>query len=170
MQENITDFINNLIFYDYILFGGIFLLFILLLVLTILLRRKTFLAVFLLLFSFFLLFIGPIIGYNQMHQFLFKNTTELVSQKKLNFTQAVVVKGILTNESKFDFTSCKITASAYKISGNSLKDFIFAFNPFKKMSIIEQDIVKGEVRDFKIIVEPFTYSKDYNISIKARCK
>ncbi len=170
MKENITNFINNLILYDYILFGAIFVLFILLLVLTILLRHKTFLAVFLLLFAFCLLFIGPVVGYIQMHQFLFKNTTQLMSQKKLNFTQAVVVKGVLSNESKFDFKSCKITASAYKVSGNPVKDLIFPLNPFKKMSILEEDIAQGETRNFKIIVEPFTYSKDYNISIKARCR
>ena len=105
-----------------------------------------------------------------MHKFLFKNSTQLISQKKLNFTQAVVVKGTLKNESKFDFKMCNITASAYKVSGNAIKDKILPFNPFKKMSILEYNILKGEVREFKIIVEPFTYSKDYNISVGASCK
>ena len=35
---------------------------------------------------------------------------------------------------------------------------------------LEYDIVKDELREFKIIVEPFTYTKDYNISIGASCK
>jgi hypothetical protein len=38
------------------------------------------------------------------------------------------------------------------------------------MSIFEKDIPKGESREFKMIVEPFTYSKDYNISIKSECE
>ncbi len=170
MKEKITAFIHNLILYDYILFGSVLLVFILLLVLSILLRRKTLLCVFLLLSAFALLFLGPTLGYIKMHEFLFKNKTELLSQKKLNFTKAVVVKGVLTNESKFDFIECKITASAYKVSGNAVKDFLFPFNPFKKMSIVEEDIPKGNSRDFKIIVEPFTYSKEYNISLEASCR
>lgn len=170
MKEKIIVFINNLIFYDYVLFGSILVLFILLLVLTILIRQKFAMAMFLLLLSFFILFIGPVVGYIELHKFLFKNNVELVSQKKLNFTQAVVVKGMLTNESKFDFSSCTITASAYKVSGNPIKDFIFPFNPFKKMSILELGIAQGSTRNFKIIVEPFTYSKEYNISVEANCK
>jgi hypothetical protein len=38
------------------------------------------------------------------------------------------------------------------------------------MSIIEEYIAVSETREFKIIVEPFTYSRDYNISLGADCK
>ena len=169
MKAKIATFIDGLIVYDYILFGSVFILFLLLIILAIVLRKKVTLAVFLTLFSFMLLFVGPVIGYIQMHKFLFKNSTVLTSQKKLNFTKAVVVKGTLKNESKFNFKRCKITASAYKVSGNAIKDMILPFKPFKKMSILEYDIGKQEIREFKIIVEPFSYSKDYNISIGASC-
>jgi len=105
-----------------------------------------------------------------MHSYLFKNHTELLSQKKLNFSQAVVVKGRIMNDSNFDFKSCKITASAYKVTANKYKNYIYKLKPFKKMSIFEKDIKKGETREFKIIVEPFTYKRDYNISLGASCK
>ena len=170
MKTKITAFIDGLIVYDYILFGSVFALFILFVILAIVLRKKVVLSVFLALFSFVFLIVAPVIGYMQMHKFLFKNSTVLISQKKLNFTKAVVVKGVLKNESKFDFKSCKITASAYKVSGNAIKDMIFPFNPFKKMSILEYDIKKGDEREFKIIVEPFRYSKDYNVSVGASCR
>ena len=170
MKEKITTFINSLIVYDYILFGSIFILFLLFIILAIVIRKKVKLAIFLTLFSFILLFIGPIVGYIEMHKFLFKNSTTLISQKKLTFTKAVVIKGTLKNESKFNFKRCKIVANAYKVSGNSIKDMIFPFNPFKKMSILEYDIKKGKIREFKIIMEPFNYSKDYNISLGASCK
>jgi hypothetical protein len=170
MKEKIGAFIDGLIVYDYILFGSIFALFLLFIILAILLRKKLGLAVFLIVFSFALLFIAPIVGYVEMHKFLFKNSTVLISQKKLNFTKAVVVKGVLKNESKFDFKVCKITASAYKVSTNAIKNMILPFNPFKKMSILEYNIAKDEQREFKIIVEPFVYSNEYNISIGAKCK
>lgn len=170
MKEKITAFIDSLILYDYILFGSVFLLFILFFIITILLRKRIGLAIFFLFISFGVLIFGSTLGYMQMHKFLFKNKTVLLSQKKLTFTKAVVVKGSITNESKFYFDSCKIIASAYKVSGNPVKDFLFPFNPFKKMSIIKEDIAKGETRKFKIIIEPFTYSKDYNISLESKCK
>jgi len=38
------------------------------------------------------------------------------------------------------------------------------------MSIVEDNIAKGDTRAFKLIVEPFSYKKDYNITLKASCK
>lgn len=170
MKHQITAFIKGLINYDFILFGGIFTLFILLIILGIILRRNTGLSIFIVMFAFILLFVGPVVGYKKMHEYLFKNSCEITYQKKLTFTKAVVINGTIKNESKFDFKSCKITASAYKVTGNPVKDYVFKFNPLKKMSILEHNILKQESREFKIIIEPFTYSKDYNISIGAKCK
>jgi hypothetical protein len=170
MKAKITAFINELIMYDYILFGSVFMLFILFTVLAILLRTKVGLSIFLILLSFSILFLGSTLGYVKMHQFLYKNSVVMLSQKKLTFTKAIVIKGTLSNESKFNFKSCKIVASVYKVSGNAIKDFIYPFKPLNKMSILVDGINKGEVRDFKMFVEPFTYSKDYNISLGAKCK
>lgn len=156
--------------YDYILFGSVLVLFVLFIVLAILLRDKMKLAIFLVLLAFATFLLGPTVGYITLHKFLFKNHTELISQKKLNFSQAVVVKGKITNDSNFDFKSCKITASAYKVTSNKYKNYILKLKPFKKMSILQEDIKKGQTREFKIIVEPFTYKRDYNISLEASCR
>jgi hypothetical protein len=169
-MQNLTTFLNELIVYDYILFGSVFFIFILVIILGILFRKRTVLAIILIFLSFTTLIIGSTLGYTQMHKYLYKNSTFLVSQKLLTYTKAVVVYGVVKNISKFDFKSCKITASAYKVSDNSLKDYLYKFKAFKKMSILENDILKGQKREFKIIVEPFTYSKDYNISLGASCR
>lgn len=163
-------FLDTLIPYDYILFGGSFALFILLVILAILLRNKTFISVFLFILAFSIILLGPTLGYSKMHQYLFKNTTKLLSQKKLTFTKAVVVYGELTNDSNKNFSLCKVKAKAYKVSGNKYKDYLFALNPFKKVSILEYEIDKGEKREFKIILEPFNHAKDYNISVEASCR
>lgn len=169
MNINIDEFIDNLIIYDYILFGSVFVIFILFIILAIVLRKKIGLAILFMLLAFIILILAPTLGYIQMHKYLFKNTTKITSQKKLEFTKAAVVTGLLINESKFNFSSCKIVASAYKVSKNEYRNYILKFKPFKKMSITEEDIRRGEKRDFKIIIEPFTYSKDYNISVNADC-
>jgi len=170
VTEKITAFLDELIKYDYILFGAVFTLFILFIILAIVLRKKVAISIFFIIFSFVILILGPTLGYIKMHEYLYKNSCELVSQKRLSFTPAIVVNGTITNESKLDFKSCKITASVYKSSKNIIKKYIYPLKPFKKMSILQENILKGETQKFKIIVEPFTYKKDYNISIKASCK
>jgi len=170
MKEKITTFINGLITYDYILFGSVFGVFLLFLILAILARNKVGLSIFLILLSFIILALGPTLGYIKMHEYLFKNSTKLTSQKKLEFVKAVVVKGTLTNESERNFSSCKITAKAHKVSKNDLKNYIYQFRTLKRMSIIKENIQKGETINFKILIEPFTYSKNYNISLEAKCK
>ena len=170
MKEKLTAFIEGLITLDYLLFGGVFILFILFIIFGILLRKKIALALLFILLAFGILLAGPTLGYIKLHEYLFKNTTKLISQKKLNFTEAVVVKGSVTNESKKNFQSCKITASAYAVTSNEYKNYLKKFKPFINMSINEYDIKKGETREFKIIVEPFTYSRDYNISLGADCR
>lgn len=170
MKEKLLTFIDGLITYDYILFGVSFILFILFIILALLLRKRLFIALVFILLGFTSLVLGPTLGYVQMHKTLFKNSTKLLSQKKLNFVEAVVVKGAVTNESKFDFTECKITAEVYKVTKNKYRNYLFKLKPFQKMSILEYDVQKGQTREFKIIVEPFRYKKDYNISLKGNCR
>jgi hypothetical protein len=170
MNFDITAFIDNLIMYDYILFGSCFTLFILFIILGIVLRKKMILAVFMILLAFLFITLIPLIGYIQMHKFLFKNTIEVVSQKRLSFTKAIVIKGTLQNSSKFDFTDCKVSAQAFKVTGNQYKDMILKFKPIKKGSVTIEDIKKSETKEFKIFLEPFTYSKDFNISIDGDCR
>jgi hypothetical protein len=170
MTQRITDFINELIIYDYILFGTLLLLFILFIILGIFLRNRVALALFFIFFAFIELLAGSTYGYIKMHEYLFKNETSITSQKKLNFTQAIVVYGVVKNISDRDFSSCKITAKVHKVSENKMKEAILKLKPLNKMSIVEYDIAKGQHREVKIIVEPFTYGGDYNITLGADCR
>jgi hypothetical protein len=170
LKEKITAFIHNLISYDYMLFGGVFVLFLLFVVLSILLRKKIGLSLFFLLLGFIILFVGPTVGYKELHKYLFKSEVAIISQKQLSFTPAIVLKGSVKNMSKFDFKECKIRAYVHKVSKNKLKNYIYQFKNIKKMSMLVQDIPKGQSRNFKMIIEPFNYQKNYNISIQARCR
>ncbi len=170
MKENITAFINGLIPYDYALFGGVFLLFIIFIIIGLMLRHKIILSLLFILLAFTTLLVGPTVGYIKMHEYLYKNSLTLTSQKHLQFSKAVVVYGTLTNESKKYFKVCKITANVYAVTSNKYKNYLKKLKPFQKMSILEKDIAVGEIRKFKIIVEPFTYNRDYNISLGADCK
>jgi hypothetical protein len=170
MKSKIQAFLDSLIMYDYILFGAAFILFILFVILGIVLRKKIGLAVFFVLLAFSTLLLAPTLGRLEMHNFLFSNTTTLMSEKRLEFIPAIVVKGSLENTSKLNFKSCKITAKVHKVSKNPLKNYLFQFKTIKKMSIIKEDIAKGSSINYKIIVDPFTYSKDFSITLGAKCK
>jgi hypothetical protein len=72
MKLDATEFIDNLILQDYILFGSVFILFVLFIILAIVLRKKLGLAIFFILLSICILFLGPTVGYIQMHKYLLK--------------------------------------------------------------------------------------------------
>lgn len=171
MKAKLSHFIQSLIVYDYVLFGVVVALFILFLLLAVVLHKKTLLSIILIIFSFAILLLGPTLGYKAMHAYLFKNSTTIEEIKALEFSQALIVKGSLQNKSNRDFQSCKITANVYKVANNMLFDLIYPLNPFKKSSIVTTEVLeKNATRVFKIIVEPFTYSKDYNVSIGVDCQ
>lgn len=170
MRINTKEFISDLIVYDYILFTSVFVLFILFIILGIVLRKKPLIAVLCILLAFTIFIAGPTYGYIKMHKILFKNSTKITSQKQLNFTDAIVLKGTLSNDSQRNFQSCEITASTYKVGRNPLKNYLYKLKPFKNVTIVEENIAISQIIAFKIIIEPFTYEKDYNISLGADCK
>ena len=170
MKEKITAYINSLGTYDYVLFGGVFVTFILLIILALLLRRSILKAVLLILLAFIVLFVGPTFGRKSMYDYLYKNSVTITSQKKLHYSNAIVVKGMIQNDSKKNFQTCKIKITVHKANKNKLKNYLYRFKIIKKMSLYEYEIAKGQKRYFKAIVEPFTYKKDYNISIGADCR
>ena len=170
MSGKINAFLHDLVLYDYVLFGVAFFLFIFFIVLGIVARRKTYLAILFILVAFTAIIAGPTLGYIEMHRYIYKNKATITNQKRLTFTKAVVLKGLVKNESNINFKRCKITAKIYKSTKNEIKDFIFSFKPINKMTIIENDIAVNKVREFKMIVEPFTYLKDYTVSVEADCR
>lgn len=168
-MRTLSEFLKGLITYDYILFGSLLFIFILFIIIGIILRGRS-IAIFFVLFAFIELLVGSTYGYAKMHEYIFKNEILLISQKKLTFTQAVVVYANIKNLSKVDFKNCKISAEAYKVKENKLHERLLQFKPIAKMSIIENNIPVGEEREVKLIIEPFTYGGDYNISLGADCK
>jgi PhoPQ-activated pathogenicity-related protein len=101
---------------------------------------------------------------------LYKNKVTLKENKRLEFAPAVVVKGVVKNLSRFDFKECVVTASLYKITKNEYKNYLLKFKPIKKQSILLRDIPKDQSKEFKMIVDPFRYKKEYGISLEANCK
>lgn len=170
LKVRINTFISSLHTYDYILFGISGALFLLLLILAIILRKKTNLSLLLVLISFLILLLGPISGYLYIHSTLYKNEISQLYIKRLQFSEALVIKGKVTNLGKQSFNKCKISASTYKRPDGILEEIVYPLKPFQKKSILKIEALDiNESLDFKMILEPFTYSKEYNVSVKAEC-
>ena len=170
MKSSVRTFIEELLPYDYLLFGGALLLFLLFIIIAILKREKIKTALFFTLLAFVTIIIMPTYGYVKLHEILFANKVELVSQKKLQFVEAVVIKGRVTNLSDKDFKQCKITAQLHKVSKNKYRNYILQFKPFKKRSIVEYNIEQNSTKEFKMIIEPFRYKYKFGVDLKADCR
>ena len=170
MKAQLTAFLDQLILYDYLLFGGTILLFILFLLLAVLLHKRVLLFFVMVLLAFGVIIAGPTVGYTKLHAFIFKNSVSISEAKALEFTEALLVRGTLTNDSKRDFNVCKISVGAYKVANNFFLDTLYPLNPFQKASILLEHIPPGQEIDFKLFIEPFSYSWEYNISIGSECR
>lgn len=171
MKTKIIDFINHLLIYDYFLFGGVILLFILLLLVAVVVREKIALAVVFVVLAFLVLTVGSFAGYKTMHHYLFKHKVVLTETRGLEFTEALLIRGEVTNLSKRTFSECTFQAGVYKVTHNRYLDPFYPYMPFKKHSwVLKETIKPGESVSFKFFVEPFRYTKDYNTTIKADCK
>ena len=170
MREKINTILDNLIVQDFILFASVFILFITLMVLALILRRKKNISRLIALVAFLVLLAGPTLGYIQMHKYLFKNNIDLTREQKLEFTKAIVVEGRITNSSDIDFKSCKIIATAYRETPNKYKNYILRLKPLQISSIVIEDIYKNQSKEFKMFIEPFTYTKEYEVELKSSCK
>ncbi|WP_373071459.1 DUF2393 family protein [Sulfurimonas sp.] len=170
MRKNIDAIIDNLIVQDYILFASVFILFIVLMILGVILRAKKNVSRLIVSIAFLILLLGPTLGYIEMHKFLFKNHVELLREQKLEFTKAIVVEGKITNGSEVDFYACKIIATAYRKTPNEYKNYILRLKPIQISSIVIQDIQKNQTKEFKMFIEPFSYSNEYEVGLEASCK
>jgi glucan phosphoethanolaminetransferase (alkaline phosphatase superfamily) len=95
IKATLHDFIASLHLYDYIVFGVSGGLFLLILLLAIILRRKAVLSLMLVLLSFIILIALPISGYNYIHAQLYKTELTNLNIKRLEFSEAIVIKGTL---------------------------------------------------------------------------
>ncbi|SFV75360.1 putative integral membrane protein [hydrothermal vent metagenome] len=170
MKQKLIAFIHSLTVYDYLIFGGSLIVFLLFLLLAVILRKRVGLALFFVFFGMGVLFLGPTLGRGIIYDYMYKKSIKLLSYKRLHFNDALIVKGVLKNESKRYFKKCQIDVIITKTSHNKLKNYIYQWKVLQKDSSFEYDIAPNQTRKLKMIVEPFIYQKDYNVSLEADCR
>ena len=170
IRTYITDFISVLTSYDYMSFSVTFLLFALFLILALLIRHKIKLSTFLVILAFFFLFIGPVIMHKLVKATLFKHDANVTMVKKLVYSDTLVVKGTVHYLGKNEAHYCDVNVDIYKKDDNFFKDIANGVKTYKSgVTRVTYPFVKGDVRPFKVVFEPFNYLGDYEVKLDTDC-
>ncbi|MFH0708623.1 MAG: DUF2393 family protein [Pseudomonadota bacterium] len=172
MKTQLLHFIDTLALYDYLLLGGILFFFFLFLILAVLFHHKLTLAITLILTAFLLLLGAPLGGYLLLHKYVYQHTISLTTVQDLEFTEALLLRGNINNTSKQSFKECTIYFGVSKTSSiKILNDKIYPYLPFQRQTLtITQSIKPNETETFKLLIEPFNYSKKFSVTAWGVCR
>lgn len=171
MKKHVIEFLHTLSLYDYLLFGGIIFLFLLFLILSILFRHKQTLAISLVLLAFISLLVAPIGGYIALHALMYKHTVTLTTVKDLTFTDALLIKGDINNTSNQTFKECTLYVGVSKISPIKPLNKIYPYLPFRRQTItIKGPIEVNGSETFKLLIQPFHYTKRHSVTVIGQCR
>lgn len=171
MKKNILEFLHTLNLYDYLLFGGIVFLFLFLLILAILFRHKHILAITLVLLAFMTLIMAPFGGYIALHALMYKHTVTLITVKDLTYTEALLIKGKINNTSKQTFKECTLRVGVSKISPIKPLNKLYPYVPFRRQTIVIYGPIKPKAsKTFKLLIEPFHYTKRHSVTVLGQCR
>ncbi|MGZ5207512.1 MAG: DUF2393 family protein [Sulfuricurvum sp.] len=170
MKPQILHFIDTLSLYDYLLFGGILFFFFFLLILAVVLHRKLALAITLIITAFILLISAPL-SYLALHTTIYKHTITLATVQDLEFTEALLIRGDINNTSKQTFKECTITFGISKVSSIGALNKIYHYLPFRRQTLVLSHSIKPhQGENFKILIEPFNYSKNFSVTAWGQCR
>ena len=171
MKKHVIELLHTLSLYDYLLFGGIIFLFLLFLILSILFRHKQTLAISLVLLAFISLLVAPIGGYIALHALMYKHTVTLTTVKDLTFTDALLIKGDINNTSNQTFKECTLYVGVSKISPIKPLNKIYPYLPFRRQTItIKGPIEVNSSETFKLLIQPFHYTKRHSVTVIGQCR
>jgi uncharacterized protein (UPF0333 family) len=133
-------------------------------------RKKPTLAVFLVIVVILLMFVAPFAVKYFLDQTVRKVDVSLDEVAKLNYAEALIVKGHLKNSGKISYQKCHIEAKVFEINSNKYKNMLNNLKPFRNETILlEENISKGDEAVFKIVFEDFKNTHEYNVSLSGVC-
>ncbi len=156
---------------DYITFTWFGIVAFLFLILGILLVKKypTF-AVIIIIVSLLSGAVGPFFIKWYINSAIRKSEFILKEAKQLNFTDTFIINGTIKNNSKKNFSTCRVYIGFYKLSKNKIKNYINNLRPAKTyIKTVKKPLKMGEQTDVRIVLENFKAAKDLNISGISEC-
>lgn len=166
----LTNFFSTLSFYDYIGFFLSLFIFILFIMMALILRKHTKRSLLLVSFGFVALFSGPVFAHSLIKKTIFLSDTNVMQVKQLFYSDTLLIKGKLNYKGMKDANHCLVEAKLHKQGSNVVKSFVYSLKAFRSgKHKIDKLFAKGDSADFKIVIEPFNYQGDYNVTVNSGC-
>jgi len=154
--------------YDYMAIGWVLFLALLFLVLAAFIKRRG-IAYFLLFLGMSLLFFGPPAIKMAMDRLIRSADVAVTAVKPLTFSRSLLVEGSVTDSGRIDFSACDLLISIYR-PDTPLKKWAAYLKPSRvRIERIEGPWVRGESKPFRLIVDHFNDTKEFNATVIARC-
>ena len=172
LKLSLLTYVKHLGLYDYLAFGWLLITFLVLIFLAILIAKKSSalsLVVIVLALIFFV--VSPFLIKMKLNETLRTTTTEITLLKKLTFSSSLILEANIYNQSDKNFTMCVVHSAILKnTNAEGFKAYINTLKPIAKRSIIvQQDLPKEGVIEYKMVFDDFEYSGDVNATVKAEC-
>lgn len=166
----LTDFFNTLSTYDYIGFFLSLFIFLLFIILALILRAHTKRALILVSLGFVALFAGPVFSHKLIKNTIYYSDASITQIKQLYYSDTLLIKGVINYKGLKDANHCKVEAKLHKKGTNMIKSFVYSLKSFRSgYHKMDKTFTQGDSSAFKIVIEPFNYKGDYNITIDTGC-
>ena len=164
-------YIDNFSVYDYVAFAWLIVIFFLTVLLAILIAKKSpIFSIVTLFLALTFLFAAPFIIKHYLDKFVRPSLSEIVSIKKLNFSDTLIVDALVSNISKNSFSKCKISVSVVKKSDSKMESFLNQLKPLRKRTIfISEPIDINTSRDIRVVFDGYPYNKEINATVSSEC-
>ncbi|MBV5278909.1 MAG: DUF2393 family protein [Campylobacteraceae bacterium] len=166
-------YLKNLSLYDYLALGWLVVTFFILIFLAILVARKSSaLALLLIIISLIIFIIAPFLIKMKLNDYLRPIQTEVLSVKKLTFSDSLIIEGQIKNNATKNFTKCLVQTSILKDlnTTNTFKSYMNQLNPIANKSIVvEQSLLKEDFMEYEIVFDDFDYTGNVLAHINAEC-
>jgi len=164
-------YIDNFGTYDYAAFAWLIVIFFVAVLLSIVTAKKSPIFSILTLFlALFMLFTAPFAIKHYLDKYIRTSLSKIVSIKKLNFSDTLIVDALVANVSKKSFSTCKVTVSVIVNSDSKIKNFLNQLKPLREQTIfVNETIDINTSKNIRVIFDNYIYNKEINATVNSEC-
>lgn len=172
IKLSFLTYFRHLELYDYLALTWFILTFIVFIVFAIIIaKRSSALSLLLIIFALMFFILTPFALKFKLNELLRATHIELLSTKKLTYSESLIVEANIINVSQKEFKRCLIETKLIKKNpSEGFFSFVNRLKPIENQSMLVQEpLKKGETLDYKAIFDNFSYQGDVVAYITAEC-
>jgi hypothetical protein len=171
LRNYLSYYVETMHLYDYLALVALVILFLVFIVLAIKNHARIGRSVTYVLLSFATIIAGPVASNYFIAEYLYASQVYIEKIKDLEFSNALVIRGTVENIGHEPFTSCDIHAKVIRKGNNIVKEYAYKLKPmYRKKITIETTIAPTKHEKFKLYIEPFNTTREYNTTVESECR